>query len=219
MLVRHIMCTEIFSLPPDTSVLDALLALKTRRIRRAPLLDEKGALVGFITERDLLKATPGSVAELNSSSGAAAVERSVGQLASEAIISAHPDDHVEDLAGVFLRERIGGVPVVDRGKVVGVVTESDIFRTLAGAAEQADAMRITVQRSQAEVVKSVHKVVHFLRLELVGLTQYPGADDRDVFVLKVRGERINDLGPELTRSGWLVLDRREPSEPSRRAAG
>ncbi len=211
MLVRHIMCTEVFSVLPETPIQDALRALQDRRIRRAPVLDGAGKLVGFITERDLLKATPGSVGELNTADGLAAAARSVDQIASKSVTCAHPDDHIEDLAAVFLEKKIGGVPVVEQEQLVGVVTESDIFRAIVGAPELADTTRITVQCGKAPASRTVQKVVRFLKLDLVGLAQYTSSDDREVFVLKVRGERSKDLGPELTRAGWIMLDRRAAS--------
>ena len=221
MLVRHIMCTEIFSLPAETTLLTALRTLKSRRIRRAPLLDENGGLVGFITERDLLRLTPATVEEYDSVAGQIACQRTVADIATKKITCAHPDDHIEDLAKIFLAKKIGGVPVTDQGKVVGMITESDIFRAVIGAAHLSDATRITVQCSLSPKVEPVLHVVEALDLELVGLTEYPGPDGREVLVIRVKGDDEEELGPALMRAGWVLLDRRDGKKASakRRAAG
>ena len=215
MLVRHIMCTELFALEPETPVVVALRALRKRRIRRAPILDSEGHLMGFLTERDLLRAVPGTVAEVEGEAGRAALGRTALSVAAKRVSTAHPDDHIEDIARLFLWKKIGGVPVVEGRRVVGVITESDIFRAVVGAAHLADATRFTVQRSHATRIKPALDVVRSLRLELVGLVEYPGPGGRDVLVLRVRGRRVQELGTALTRAGWVLLDRREagPEEP------
>ena len=211
MLVRHVMSTELFALPADTPVLEALRALRRRKIRRAPILDEDGEILGFVTERDLLRAIPGSVAEVESHAGQYACNRSVAMVATKNVMVAHPDDHIEDLARLFLTRKIGGVPVLNDGEVVGLITESDIFRAVIDAAHLRDATRITVQRSHAPRYTPVLDIVAALELELAGLTEYPGPDGREVIVVRVRGERSEELGQELTRFGWVMLDRRPSS--------
>ncbi|MFT5289024.1 MAG: acetoin utilization protein AcuB [Planctomycetota bacterium] len=211
MLVRHVMSSELFALPADTPVLEALRALRRRKIRRAPILDEDGGLLGFVTERDLLRVIPGSVKERESFAGHNACTRSVVMVAAKTVTVAHPDDHIEDLARLFLAHKIGGVPVVSDERVVGMITESDIFRAVVGAAHLRDAMRVTVQRSHAPRYTPVLDVVESLDLDLAGLTEYPGPDGRDVIVVRVRGARSEELGQKLVSSGWVMLDRRPSS--------
>ncbi len=213
MLVRHLMSADVFALAPETSAIDALRALRERRVRRAPILSAEDQLIGWVTESDLVRITPGTIGQLEDKSGQAASLRPVGTLSKTSVHTVSPDDHIEDVARLFLEHRIGGVPVVRRGTVVGMITESDVFRAVANAAQRSTSARVTVQRSRAETVAPALDAVASLGLELTGLTEYPLEDGRPVLVLRVRGARSDELGAELTRTGWTLLDRR-PARPA-----
>ncbi|MFT5286985.1 MAG: CBS domain-containing protein [Planctomycetota bacterium] len=201
------MSREIFSLSPETNVVDALRSLSNLRLRRAPVLDRHGALSGFVSERDLLRVTPGTVEELDAESGRVASSLTVGQIATKDITCAQPDDHLEEVAKLFLSKKVGGVPVVAHGKVVGMISDTDIFRALIGAAHLSDTTRITVQRSRTTQTSSALEIVRSLDLSLVGYTEYTGPNDHVVLVIRVRGEQRARLGEALTHANWILLDR------------
>lgn len=131
MLIRHIMTAEVFTLAPEDSCGQALQELRRRRVRRAPVL-EQGRLVGIVSERDLLRVLPGTPALASTCEGAECLELPVRRIMHAPVITLKPNDHLAAAARLMLDHRIGGVPVVHRGELKGIVTESDIFKALFG---------------------------------------------------------------------------------------
>jgi len=130
MIVRDYMSVPVVTVTPETSFQDALALLRQRKIRRVPVVDKAGRLVGIITERDLLHAAPSpatslSVWELNYLLWRLQVEG----LMTRKVLTVQPATPLQDAAQLMLEHKIGGLPVVDdHNQVVGVITETDIFR-------------------------------------------------------------------------------------------
>jgi len=124
------MSSPVVTVTPETSFQDALALLRQRKIRRVPVVDQAGSLVGIITERDLLHAAPSpatslSVWELNYLLWRLQVEG----LMTRKVLTVQPDTPLQDAAQLMLEHKFGGLPVVDdHHQVVGVITETDIFR-------------------------------------------------------------------------------------------
>lgn len=112
-----------------TTLPEAHQWMKTRGIHRLPVLDDHGNLVGIVTLGDLRGAQPSeatslSIFELNYLLSKITVER----IMTANPITVAPDVPVREAAKLMLKNKIAGLPVVDGNKVVGVITESDIFR-------------------------------------------------------------------------------------------
>ena len=128
MIVRHCMNSPVFTLSPGQPVDAAFRDFRIRRIRRAPVM-ENGEMVGIVSQKDLLDVLPGTLPQLMAV-GESALDMPVREVMTSTVHTVHPDQPLEDAAQVMLEERVGGLPVVDDGGLVGMITESDIFRTL-----------------------------------------------------------------------------------------
>jgi acetoin utilization protein AcuB len=127
MLVRNFMASDVVSLSPDQTCQEALQELRRCKVRRAPvMLDDK--LVGIVSERDLLRVLPGTCAQASTLAGEAGMDLPVRDIMRTAVITLSPNDHLKKAASIMLRHRIGGVPVVQGGRLRGIITESDIFK-------------------------------------------------------------------------------------------
>lgn len=130
MLVREYMSTPAVTIKKQTGVQQALRMMRSHHIRRIPIADESEQLVGIVSERDLLYASPSpatslSVWELNY----LLAELEVGTVMARNVVSTTPEASLQSTARLMLSHKIGGLPVVDsQNRVVGVITESDIFR-------------------------------------------------------------------------------------------
>jgi len=129
MLVRHFMAREVVTLSPDQSCLDGYRALHARKIRRAPVT-VGGRVVGMVSERDLLKLLPGTIGQAATPAGERSLAASVRTVMATSVLSVEPNDHLEVAARRMLKHNVGGLPVIDDGRLVGILTESDIFRAL-----------------------------------------------------------------------------------------
>lgn len=130
MFVRDRMSSPAVTITPDTPLQDALELMHEHQFRRLPVVDDKGELVGIVSERDLLYASPPpstllSGLELNDLLAGLATR----DIMTRDVLTTTPDTFVEDAARLMVEKKIGGLPVVDEdGQVVGVITETDVFR-------------------------------------------------------------------------------------------
>ena len=133
MRARDMMTKNPITVSPDTLVLDAQRIMKEKNIRRLPVV-EKGKLVGIVTKHDLLEAepspsTPMNLHELNYLLS----KMKVKEIMQKNPLTIRPDTPFEDALRIGQEKKIGSFPVVDKGKLVGVTTESDIVRFLIHA--------------------------------------------------------------------------------------
>ena len=130
MFVRDRMSAPVITVGPDTPFPDALKLMQKHQYRRLPIVNADGVLVGIVSERDLLHASPSpasslSVWEMNY----LLAKLKIGQLMTKEVISVTPEMPIEIAARMLVEHRIGGMPVLDdKRHVVGVITETDIFK-------------------------------------------------------------------------------------------
>jgi acetoin utilization protein AcuB len=147
MLVGERMTSPALTIGPEMGVQDALALMRRDHVRRFPVVDSKGNLVGIISEKDLLDATPSdattlSVWEINYLLSKLTVEK----IMTKNVITITRDTPLEEAARIMADKKIGGLPVVEGTKVVGIVTETDIFKLfteILGA--RVHGIRLTVQ--------------------------------------------------------------------------
>jgi len=118
MLVRNRMSRPAFTVRQDADFQKALALMQEKKLRRLPVVDDDGQLVGIVVERDLLVA---AMRYLQSR-----VE--VGDIMTRNVVTVGPDTGLAEVARTMLERKIGGLPVLEQGRLVGIITESDIFK-------------------------------------------------------------------------------------------
>lgn len=129
MTIRELMTGGLTTVHRDTSVQEARDLMARKRIRHLPVTDPGGVLVGIVTDRDIRlnlpsPATSLSVGEINH----LLTKLTVGQVMTRSVITIGPDRPVREGAQLILEHRIGALPVVDDGHLIGILTETDIVR-------------------------------------------------------------------------------------------
>ena len=128
MRVRELMTGAPITVRPDTSMLDARCVMLSKRFRHL-LVTKDGQLVGIVTDRDIRlnlpsQATSLSVWEINH----LMTTLTVDQVMTESVITVGPDRDAADAARLMLDHKIGALPVTDAGRLIGIVTETDMLR-------------------------------------------------------------------------------------------
>ncbi len=143
LLVKDSMTREVVTLSPEDTAKTALALCRERRIRHLPVL-EGGRLVGIASDRDFRAAAP----PLGDPARAAALEEIlVGNVMAREVVTAAPDDPIEQAANTMRERRIGCLPVVEDGELVGIITASDLMDALVylvGAHEPGSRMEISL---------------------------------------------------------------------------
>lgn len=138
-LVRDWMTANPITIEPTTTLTDAYMLMKQKKIRRLPVVDAGGKLVGIVTLGDVREAHPSdattlSIYEINY----LLAKLPVTQIMTANPFTTTPDATVYDAARLMLEHKIGGLPVIEGGRVVGIITESDIFRLMVQMGERGE---------------------------------------------------------------------------------
>lgn len=146
MRIKDFMTKNPITVDSETLVLDAQKIMRENNIRRLPVVD-KGKLVGIVTQHDLLMAAPSpatslSVHELNY----LLAKMKIKEIMKKNPITVSPDTTFEEAFKIGQEKKIGSFPVVENGKLVGIVTESDIVRFVTRALGiREEGARITIE--------------------------------------------------------------------------
>ena len=146
MLVKDRMTSDPVVITTDTSLKEALEIVRSKPFRHLPVLDENGKLVGIVTEKSLVYASPISTTALSVFEVDYILSRTkVGQIIQGSVISVGPDWPIEEAARVMVDRRIGCLPVVEDDKLIGIISDTDIFRVFVeGLGGGHPSLRITV---------------------------------------------------------------------------
>jgi acetoin utilization protein AcuB len=129
MLVGERMTKDPIVIRDDTPIDKALKLMRENKVRRMPVLNDKGALVGIVSERDLLFASPSPATTLSIYELHYLMSRiKVADVMTEEVITVTEDTPLREAARVMVDNRIGGLPVERKGELVGIITETDLFR-------------------------------------------------------------------------------------------
>jgi acetoin utilization protein AcuB len=129
MIVRELMTGAVITAPQSMPILDARSLMLKERIRHLPVASPEGRLLGIVTDRDIRlnlpsRATSLSVWELNH----LLAKLTVGEVMTTGVISVGPDRPAREAAQLMVEHQIGALPVEDEGRLVGIVTETDLLR-------------------------------------------------------------------------------------------
>ncbi len=144
MKASDVMRKEVITVAPEAAVVDAVHLMLEHHISGLPVVDEAGAAVGILTEGDLLRraelGTEKRVPAWRSwlaGSGREALDyvrshaRRVGEIMTVPVVCATPDTDLAQVVALMESKRIKRIPVLENGRVVGIVTRADLLRTLA----------------------------------------------------------------------------------------
>ncbi|MCZ7674529.1 MAG: CBS domain-containing protein [Chloroflexi bacterium] len=180
MLVKNRMSTPVITVGPDVPIMDALNTMKINKIRRMPVVDDKDALLGIISDKDLLNAGPSdatslSVWEINY----LVAKITVKKVMTKKVLAVREDTPIEEAARIMVDNKVGGLPVMDGKKIVGMITESDLFKillVLMGARERG----VRVTAFVPDVLGELGKITHAIAAaggSFISFGQFNGDDE------------------------------------------
>jgi acetoin utilization protein AcuB len=129
MLVGERMTRDPFVIRDDTPIDKALKIMRANKVRRLPVLNDKGALVGIVSERDLLFASPSPATSLSIYELHYLMSRiTVAEVMTTEVITVSEDTSLQEAARIMADNKIGSLPVECKGELVGIITETDLFK-------------------------------------------------------------------------------------------
>jgi acetoin utilization protein AcuB len=192
----------------DVPINDALTLMREEKVRRLPVLDKKGKLAGIVSDKDILYASPSPATTLSMHELHYLLSKiTVKDVMTKDVITVEEDTALEQVARIMADNKIGSAPVIRQGELVGIITETDVFKVLLemlGAREHGLRLTLSVPE-RVGTLADVSRRVADLGGNLVALGTFRGDDPAHaVITLKVQNapkqallEALEGLGVEV----------------------
>lgn len=210
MLVGEKMSQPVISVPPETPIHDALIMFKKEHIRRAPVIKD-GKMVGIVSERDLLNASPSPVTSLSVWEMNYLLSKvTIKQVMKKKVLTIRKDTPIEEAARIMADNKIGGMPVMNEGNVVGMITETDLFKVfleLMGAREKGIRVTAQIDEKPGQLAR-ITKAITDAGGNFIAFGQFTGPDTGSRLVtFKVAGmkeEEVKQAVEKIVKKFWDV---------------
>jgi len=208
MRIRDVMTKNPITVDSETLVLDAQKIMKENNIRRLPVVD-KGTLVGIVTQHDLLQASPSpatslSIHELNY----LLAKMKVKEVMKKNPITLSPDTPFEEALRFGQDKKIGSFPVMDKGKLIGIITESDIVRFLTRALGlREEGSRVTIEGLGGRLgdLEKIIGIANQHQTIILSMISLPRPEKRDwMIVLRLKTTEPDPIVRDFKKAGFNV---------------
>jgi len=197
MRVSQIMSTEIVTISPDKRVGQALKLMQKHNIRHLPVLKGK-RMVGWITSRDLREVLLASMLE----------KITVGDVMLQAPITVTADTSVEEAARLVHDHKIGGMPVMEGERLVGVITMLDLisaFISMLGLLRSSSRLDLLLE-DRPEVLEAASSLVTQAGGKIINVALGPTRDGKRSYYFRLSKCDLNPIIEKLKKHGHEVLD-------------
>ncbi len=195
MLVRHRMTPNPMTIGPHAMLSEAQEKMTAGHFRRLPVMDA-GALVGILTDRDILRHW-GSEARTK-----------VQAAMTETPLTIPPDMPIEDATQLMLRDQFSGLPVVENGALIGIVTTSDVltaFLDVTGASTPGS-IRMNLLLNDNQNLVDVTQIIHAVNCEVLAVGTYEEpVSHRRAYFLRLAGADSAQATAALQQKGYSLL--------------
>lgn len=135
MKIRELMSKDVVTIEDTATCHDAVVRMTRHRVRHLPVVTRRGALCGIVTDRDLRHYLfqPETFRQIGSVKVETLLKSiPVSRLMSAPVISVDADEALESACQRMLEDKLGSLPVMENGRLVGIVTETDLLRRIVG---------------------------------------------------------------------------------------
>ena len=213
MLVYERMSRHPLTVKPETKVDAALKRMREEKVRRFPVVDDNGDLVGIVSDQDLLYAAPSPATSLSIHEMHYLYSRiTVKQVMTRDVITVDESDPIEEAARIMVDNKVGGLPVMREGELVGLITETDVFKTfmeMMGARDQGVRLTLLCPDKPGELA-ALTSAVAGLGGNITSLGTFWGEDASNAIVtMKVSGVSKDAVMETIKPHILEVIDARE----------
>jgi acetoin utilization protein AcuB len=218
MLVVDRMTKRPITVTEDASIERALGLMHSEKIRRLPVVDKHVKLVGIVSELDLLKVSPSPATSLSIYEIPYLLSKiKMQDIMTKDVITVTEDTPLEDAARIMADNKIGGLPVLRDDKLVGIITETDLFKIfleLFGAREEAVRLTALIPEEKGTLAK-ITGTIAGMGGNFVALGTIMGEDPTNrQLTIKVTDVSEEQLVSAMENLGLEVLDARYCAPPA-----
>ena len=214
MRVKNRMTRAPITADPKTTYNEALRLMENNSIHHLPILNKKGDLVGIVTKSDMLEAEPSRVTTLSIFEIAALLDKvTMDQIMSRPVKAVGGDCSISEAAHFMLEEGIGCLPVMEESKLVGIITDSDIFKTfveVTGGGESGTRIEAKLPNVMGQLAGFTQAVTDSGAWIVSLAITYDESGDFALIDMKERGGDEAKLKEELEKMGGVEYIRFSP---------
>ncbi len=208
MFVKLWMTSAPITINQKQTVAEAHACLQENTIRRIPVIDDNKALIGIVSQQDIINALP-SVVDGSSvgSPSFLAQSTTIEDIMTHNPMWVAPDTPLESVAQRMRQHKIGGMPVLEDGKLVGIITESDVFSAFVevlGAGEEGARIEMIIGKKSSDL----YDIIDIFRrydMSIQAITIHDGfSGTQRLVTLRVMGDELDDMLDALRSSGTQI---------------
>ena len=198
MIVSHWMSTDLITIGKQASIQEAMALMKRESIRHLPVVDQQMKLVGWITDADLRGVLIASMLE----------ELTLEDVMIRKPFTVHPEMPLEEAARILLEKRVGGLPIVKDGTLVGVITTVDVlsaFITFLGLF--ADSTRLDIKVSGSpNPLPEITRIVRLHGAEIISVCHLPFEEGPEYsYSIRLKKTDVKPIIADLEEHGIEVI--------------
>lgn len=206
MYVRDFMSTDVITISPNGSLADAFALMKENRIRRLPVV-EGDRLVGIVAYSDLLKASPSEATSLSIWEINYVLSKlKISDIMKTRVITVETSDTIEKAAILMRNNDIGALPVMEKGRLVGIITESDIFDAfidVMGFGVPGTRLTIEIEDRPGQILEVIRPISEE-GINIRSIATFH-AESRQELVIRVETKTPEKIIEKIKSSGFRVL--------------
>jgi acetoin utilization protein AcuB len=218
MYVETIMTSEVLMVEEDTKVSHLSGLMQAKRIRHLPVVDADGGLLGVLSHRDVQKASPSDITTLSTGEVNYLLSKLTAKdIMHRNVISCSPDALVEDAACLMRQHTIGCLPIVQDGKLVGIITSVDLldfFLDITGCLEQNTARVMIRLEDQKGVLSKLLACLDELGGYVVSVMtpQHHTGDEAGMrnVIVRFKADATEQVSQQLAERGYQLLTQVHP---------
>lgn len=203
MYVKNHMTPNPYTLDPDSTIADALDLMRNKKIRRLPVV-KNGNLVGIVTERKLLEVSPSpatslSIFEINYLLS----KTKIDSIMTKNVVTVSPESLLEEAAVLMRDNDIGALPVVQDGKLVGIITETNIFDafiSILSFREKGTRLTIFIDQDRPGLLEKISGIIAKYNINISHLVFY----DNEL-VIKLDSLDVENVVEQIKSSGFKIV--------------
>lgn len=211
MFVRDYMTLNPITVTPETTFPQALNVIRKEKIRHLPVIDN-GRLVGIMVEKDLLSNQPSPATTLSVYEIYALIETlHVRQMMKSPVITVEGDCPIEEAARIMVENQISCLPIMDGNALVGIITETDIFKVLVnvlGGQQRGNRLTLRLPDRIGELAAASARIAEAGGNIFAVTTARSRASNKAEVTIKETGADREMLMKWLNESGIEVVDLR-----------
>lgn len=207
MYVRDYMTANPYSVAPDATISDAMELMREHSVSRLPVLKD-GKLVGLVTDGMLLEVTPSkatslSVFEVNY----LLAKTRINSIMVKQVATISPDALVEEAALLMRESNLGGLPVLEKDKVIGIITETDIFNAfinIMGFRDKGSRIAVVYTEDKPGVLADITTIIAGFNMSITHLVVH-----KSEIICRVNSHNVDAVVEALKAKGYNVISVRK----------